>query len=754
MNMKKKCASCFLTVSFVLFACLALLFASCSDSTNEDTGDAQNSYIRIALQKPARTILPEYSSSLRYAGFTLYGAKSGEDMEELASYENETELLSATLALETGTWTFILTAKEEALAYSGSLTQEIQQGENSLFFTLMLSEYGAGTGNLSVTINCPSETVKWVTAELVLLEDESSVWTYSSYRKSSGIYSIQKSYLSVGMYRLKVHFYADTEATLKLATYSELVRIATGLTSTASRTIDKLNELYTITYNLNGGSLAKGRTAQEKCTRYNAEITLPQMEKNGYEFLGWATSEGGEKVYDDEDTITVSADTELYALWQTVSYGIVYELNGGTLDEENPSSYTVETPTITLQNPTRTSYTFAGWYTNSSFTGNKITQISKGSYGNKTLYAKWTPTTYTITYNLNGGTNDNENPASYTIESETITLAAPTRTGYIFAGWYTDEYYSADITEIPTGSTENKNLYAKWEHILYTADTINEIDLSKLNETYTIYVIGDITNETVKNIGDKIQYANHAICLDLSEATGLTEITANDGKSVLANTNYNFKELILPNTIESIGNRAFLDCNFTSISLPNSLMYIGDYAFFGCYKLSEITLPQELKSIGEYAFCNCGKLESLEIPEKCTSIGQSAFQGCRSLEKIYMSNSVSYLGVYAFSSCTKLVNINIPEKLTNLEMRMFYECTSLTEIIIPNSIQSIECEAFEKCTNLKYIIFDSDGTWFYKNTYPCSSGTNEGGTEISVTDKEQNAINLTTTYVNYYWYKE
>ena len=74
--------------------------------------------------------------------------------------------------------------------------------------------------------------------------------------------------------------------------------------------------------------------------------------------------------------------------YEPFSYSITYNLNGGTNNKENPTSYTKTTPTITLRNPNKTGYTFSGWYSDSKFT-NKVTTINTGSTGNKTLYAKW-----------------------------------------------------------------------------------------------------------------------------------------------------------------------------------------------------------------------------------------------------------------------------------------------------------------------------------------------------------------------------
>ena len=129
----------------------------------------------------------------------------------------------------------------------------------------------------------------------------------------------------------------------------------------------------------------------------------------------------------------------------------------------------METETITLKDPVKTGYTFAGWYKAEDFTGGAVTKIAQGSTGNITLYAKWELVNYTITYKLNGGTNAPENPASYNVETETITLKDPVKPGYTFAGWYrTEDFTGGAVTKIAQGSTGNITLYAKWEQIPFT----------------------------------------------------------------------------------------------------------------------------------------------------------------------------------------------------------------------------------------------------------------------------------------------
>ena len=150
-------------------------------------------------------------------------------------------------------------------------------------------------------------------------------------------------------------------------------------------------------------------------------------------------------------------------------YVITYHLDGGSNHADNPANYTIETGTITLKDAAKANYMFAGWYASADFSGEKVTQLAKGSSGNKAFWAKWEAVTYTITYHLNGGTNDSYNPANYTVETGTITLKDAAKANYMFAGWYANAGCSGEkVTQIAQGSTGDKTFWAKWKINEYT----------------------------------------------------------------------------------------------------------------------------------------------------------------------------------------------------------------------------------------------------------------------------------------------
>jgi uncharacterized repeat protein (TIGR02543 family) len=107
----------------------------------------------------------------------------------------------------------------------------------------------------------------------------------------------------------------------------------------------------------------------------------------------------------------------------------------------------------------REGYNFDGWYLDSQLT-TKVTEIPAGNTEDVTVYAKWSPSEYKITYHLNGGTNNPDNPTSYKTSDAAKKLYPPTREGAIFMHWAYSPLYDTPVTEVK--GTGNVNLYAVW----------------------------------------------------------------------------------------------------------------------------------------------------------------------------------------------------------------------------------------------------------------------------------------------------
>ena len=159
------------------------------------------------------------------------------------------------------------------------------------------------------------------------------------------------------------------------------------------------------------------------------------------------------------NTSNQSTPQLLSSLSPVVDPIVSFQSNGGSsvADIQQAAGTDLTAPSA----PTKTGYTFGGWYSDSGLSQSYTFDQMPAS--NTTLYAKWNTVTYNISYTLNGGTNHGSNPATYHIETATITLGNPTKTGHTFAGWYeTNDFTGSAITQIALGSHGNQSLYAKW----------------------------------------------------------------------------------------------------------------------------------------------------------------------------------------------------------------------------------------------------------------------------------------------------
>jgi len=150
--------------------------------------------------------------------------------------------------------------------------------------------------------------------------------------------------------------------------------------------------IYTVSFNANGHGTAPD--AQPVMQGYMAtEPAAPTA--NGYDFGGWyTTSACTGDAYDF--TSAVSAPTELFAKWTATTYYLNYDLVGGTVATDNPISYTIESSAITLNNPTKDGYTFAGWTGTDITDATESVTIAAGSTGNRGYIATWTENIATL----------------------------------------------------------------------------------------------------------------------------------------------------------------------------------------------------------------------------------------------------------------------------------------------------------------------------------------------------------------------
>ena len=235
--------------------------------------------------------------------------------------------------------------------------------------------------------------------------------------------------------------------------------------------VPEYKKLYNITVHDDGGNILVN--IPETYHEWSDDIWLPLLgaEKKGYTFMGWYLDPGFTQ---PESLIPLNAgkDLDIYLKFNK-NYTITVNTHGGSA-VTLPSYYHKESDTILLPFPTRTGYKFDGWYKSEEYSADgKIESIPKGSEGDLSLHAKWTPITYSIRYDKGKGEGVAMEDTTFTFdEVNRLSECSYTRKGYTFAGWrlsgkvyqpgveITENFTNVDGAIIP--------VEAQWTPITYT----------------------------------------------------------------------------------------------------------------------------------------------------------------------------------------------------------------------------------------------------------------------------------------------
>ena len=139
-----------------------------------------------------------------------------------------------------------------------------------------------------------------------------------------------------------------------------------------------------------------------------------------------------------------------------------------------------------------------------------------------------------------------------------------------------------------------------------------------------------------------------------------------DKSKIISFRNQAIRSYIIPSSVTSIGDSAFMGCSLEEVAIPDSVTSIGDHAFEDCFSLTGIVIPDSVTSIGTWTFCGCESLSSLVLPDGVTSIGDNAFRGCSFLNSVVIPGGVSCIGDCAFWGCRSLKSLVIPNSVTSI----------------------------------------------------------------------------------------
>ena len=229
----------------------------------------------------------------------------------------------------------------------------------------------------------------------------------------------------------------------------------------------------------------------------------------------------------------------------------------------------------------------------------------------------------------------------------------------------------------------------------------------------------DITTANIEN-GCKVIYEAFDACPSLKSVTIPDSVTSIGYRAFFSS---DLTSVIIPDSVTSIGENAFYYCDsLTSVTIGNGVISIEKDAFYGCSDLTSITIGNSVTSIGYEAFRDCTSLKNITIPDSVTSIGSWTFRDCTSLKDITIPDSVTSIGEEAFYGCSGLISAIIGNGVTSIENGVFRDCTSLTSITIGNGVTSIEEGVFRYCTSLTSVIIPDSVTYIGSHAfYYCDS---------------------------------
>ena len=244
-------------------------------------------------------------------------------------------------------------------------------------------------------------------------------------------------------------------------------------------------QIYTIHFDSNNGT---GTMPDQKMSiGHSANLNSNTFTRTGYGFNGWNTEPDGTGTsYADgvsvQDLAAADSSITLYAQWLAGAYSITYNLDGGVVGTSNPTAYTTDTATFTLNNPTKTGYTFTGW-SGTDLTGNTnlAVTITQGSTGDRSYTAHFTPNTYYIRFNANDGTGTMENQEMTYGTSADLTPNSFENPGYVFTKWTTEPNGSGEnyldkqnVSNLTATNGAIVDLYAQWEEEKSEAEIVGD----------------------------------------------------------------------------------------------------------------------------------------------------------------------------------------------------------------------------------------------------------------------------------------
>lgn len=495
-----------------------------------------------------------------------------------------------------------------------------------------------------------------------------------------------------------------------------------------------------------GGYEYKNNSTYIDSVDYGANYTLPVPTRTGYTFGGWYN--GSAKV--ENGTWNIASNVTLTAKWTANTYTVNFNANGGSV---SPTSKTATyDSSFSLPTPTWDGHTFSGWY-------NGSTKVTSGTWKyttGMTLTAHWDAVDYTISYTMNGGTNNSSNPSTYTV-NDSFTLKEPTKAGYTFTGWtYSGQTTPTKNVTISAGTMGNLSYTANWQVNTYTVTfDANGGSVSPTSKTvtydasYTLptptrtgYTFAGWYNGSTKYTGGTWKTASNTTLTASWTANSGIAYVVNHHKQNIAGTGYDSPEVenltgtagasITPSVKSYTGFTAPATQNFTVA--PDGTLVVDYYYTRNSYTItmvtnggntitaitqkyqSALTMPTPTRTGYTFGgwFTNAElttSFTSTTMPSSNTTVYAYWTEENKPSEFTYSGSSAITISGYKGTDTTVVVPSYIGGKVVKkIANSAFANKTNITAVTIPTTVEEIGTSVFAGCTSLTELVLPFIGS--------------------------------------------
>lgn len=487
---------------------------------------------------------------------------------------------------------------------------------------------------------------------------------------------------------------------------------------------------------------------------HNDTVALIIPEKEGYNFLGWYTSDSPNAAA-FYSTTPVQSDLTLYARWEVKRHYVTFmDFDDSVLHVQ----FVLHgTSAINPTEPTRLGYSFSGW--DKTFVS--VTQ-------ELTVMATYDPIMYTIVFHTLGGEVLDDLTQPY--ESELSELPTPTKTDYVFTGWY-DESLTVLFAET-TMPFEGANLYARWVASTFTIifDSAGGTEVENLTVDYqsTIETLpepsledfvfdGWLYEEVVLELpfvytfemdilltaswrgmsedvayiveGEEVTitgYTGHESEVFLPDTVGGLPITKIANGAFENNTS--IVDLKLGNNVHTIETNAFRNMTaLQTIYLPGTAVNIGSNILYECENLTVLSLSSEAPYELRYYFGNNinnipSTLEMLKYARGTTSVDKTLLENDILNLPLTLADDWIEVPAQAFANLTNLKQVIIPIGVERINDSAFAN-SGLLEVYIANTVTTIGWRAFADTSDLTNVVFADNASLLVIDAHAFSNAT-------------------------------